>query len=82
MLKILRTPSVLAKCGLGRSAFYAAVQRGLMPRPVRISDRASGVPEHEVEAVMRARLAGHTDEQVRMLVDRLHAERVAAVEAA
>lgn len=81
-MAIFRLPRVLAETGLGRSQFYRYVQVGLMPRPVRIGDRASGLPAEEVEAINRARIAGQSDEQIRALVERLHAARVAAVEVA
>ena len=58
------------------------VKDGLLTKPVSIGARSVGWPRGEIQAVLEARIAGCTDEQIRALVDRLHAqrqERVAAM---
>lgn len=77
-MAIWRIPRILDETGKkSRGGFYAEVAAGLMPRPVNIGPRAVGLPEDEVQAVVKARIAGWTDDQVRALVQRLHIERQA-----
>lgn len=47
--RILRLPDVASKTGMSRTAIYDNVQRGLFPRPIRISLRMIGWLEHEVD---------------------------------
>jgi prophage regulatory protein len=58
------------------SGIYAAINRGLLTRPVKIGVRASGWPQHEVDAVVNARIAGESAEGIRKLVCSLHADRI------
>ena len=74
---ILRLPAVLDKRGRSRSAHYLDIQEGLFTRPVSIGSRAVGWPEHEVEAINAARIAGKTDSEIRALVSKLEAARKA-----
>jgi len=79
---LLRLPTVKARCGLSRSTVYLRISQGLWTRPVSLGGRAVAWPADEVEALNAARIAGHTDEQVRVLVNRLEAARTQAVVAA
>jgi prophage regulatory protein len=72
---ILRLPTVLRKRGRSRSAHYLDIQQGLFTRPVSIGARAVGWPEHDVDALNAARIAGKTDEEIRALVVKLEAAR-------
>ena len=54
---ILRLPEIINRTGLGRSTTYNHVDEGLLPPLIKIGDRASGLPEHEVEAINLARIA-------------------------
>jgi prophage regulatory protein len=58
-----------------RSARYRNISAGLLTRPVQLGSRAVGWPEHEIEALNRARLAGADDDAIRALVDELHMQR-------
>jgi prophage regulatory protein len=50
-----------------------------MTRPVKISGaRAAGWPQHEISAVIDARIAGASDDEIRALVERLHEARKSA----
>lgn len=79
MTTILRFPSVLARCGKTRSPLYADIASGVFVRPVKLGLRACGFPEHEVEAIIGARIAGKSDADIRALVERLHEARTAAM---
>jgi len=48
---------------------------GLFTTGVAIGQRAKGWPDYEVDAIITARIAGKTDEQIRELVKALHAKR-------
>lgn len=82
-MPILRNPAVKAEMGWRSTAsIYNAINAGLFTKPVPIGQRAVGWPEDEVKAICAARIAGHSDDQIRELVNRLHlkrAERLAAL---
>lgn len=74
-MAILRVPATLVETGASRSKLYADVAAGLFTRPVKLGPRASGFPSDEVQSIVRARIAGRTDEEIRALVRRLEAAR-------
>ena len=75
---ILRIPAVLERRGRSRSSHYADIKAGLFVKPVLIGLRATGTPDYEVDALIAARIAGKTDEEIRTLVIKLEADRKAA----
>lgn len=75
-MAISRLPAVKAKTGHScQASIYNAVREGLFPKPVKIGERASGWPDDEIDAVITARIAGASKEQIRELVKQLHAQR-------
>lgn len=79
MTTLLKLPSVIAKYGKTKSPLYADIASGKFIRPVKVGARACGFPEHEVEAIIGARIAGKSDTDIQALVNRLHAARTAAM---
>lgn len=77
-ISMLRIPAVLQRRGRSRSSHYADIKAGLFVKPVLIGMRATGTPDYEVDALIAARIAGKTDEEIRALVIRLEADRKAA----
>ena len=75
---ILRIPSVKSESGLSRSTIYLRIAQGLWTKPVSLGARAVGWPSNEVAAINAARIAGKTDEEVRVLVAKLEAARKSA----
>ncbi len=75
--RILRLPAVLDKRGRSRSAHYLDIQQGLFTRPVPVGARAVGWPEHEVDVLNAARIAGKSVAEIRLLVASLQAARKA-----
>ncbi len=75
---IFRRRQVEAETGNARSTTYRLISQGLWPKPVHIGARAVGWPASEVAAINAARIAGRSDEDIRALVTRLHAERDAS----
>ncbi len=81
MPNIVRMPAVKAKTGhRSHASIYPAIRAGLFPKPISISLRSVGWAEDEVDAVVAARIAGKSEEEIRALVARLHAKRAAAAE--
>jgi len=70
-----RIPQVIEFTGRNRTGLYGDIKAGLMVPVVKIGPRASALPEDEVRAVVAARAAGHSDDQIRELVTKLHAAR-------
>lgn len=75
---ILRLPNVISETGLSRSTIYQHIKQGLWTTPVTLGARAVGWPSSEVMAINAARIAGKSDEQIRVLVAKLVASRKAA----
>jgi len=71
-------PSVKLESGLSRSTIYLRVSQGLWTKPVSLGARAVGWPSDEAEAINAARIAGNTDDEIRVLVTKLEANRKSA----
>jgi prophage regulatory protein len=72
--RLVRLADSMARTGLGRSAFYAAISDGILPKPVKLG-RASAWPEHELNSVVAALIRGESHDALRDLVQQLHDER-------
>jgi len=56
-IRILRRPEVEARTGFKRSQLYKLMAEGSFPRPVKLSVRAIGWREADVESWLRSREA-------------------------
>ena len=75
-MQILRMPAVKVRAGHRSDAsIYNAIRDGLFTSGVAIGQRAKGWPDYEVDAIITARIAGKSDDQIRELVQVLHAKR-------
>lgn len=74
-IRMLRIPVVCDRFGVPRSTFYRDVKLGLCTTPVKIGEKSSALPQHEVDAINAARLAGKTRDEIRALVKDLIAAR-------
>lgn len=74
-LALLRRKQVEAETGYTRSTLYLRISQRLFVRQVSLGARAVGFPAGEVAAINAARIAGKTDDEIRKLVQRLHAAR-------
>jgi prophage regulatory protein len=54
---------------------YTRSKSGLFPPPIKLTQRASAWPAHEIEAIAAAMIAGSTDDEMRALVKKLVARR-------
>jgi prophage regulatory protein len=75
--RILRLPEVRARYGRSRSSVYADIESGVFMRPIRLGPRSVGWPSREVDAIIAARIAGKTDDEIRAVVAKLTAARKA-----
>ena len=56
-LTLLRMREVCRRTGKGRSEIYRRIAAGDFPSPVKLGERASAWPEHEVTAWIASRIA-------------------------
>jgi prophage regulatory protein len=76
--KILRLPELKSITGYARSTVYLYVENGLFPKPVKIGSRSVGWPSNEVLEIMKARISGQNNNQIKELVSSLMASRLEA----
>jgi len=55
--RILRRWEVESRVGLGRSAIYKAMQQGEFPKPIKLTSRAVGWRQSDIEAWLARRVA-------------------------
>ena len=56
-LNVLRLPDVKKKTGLKHDAIYRLGRAGLFPKPIKLSERASGWIEDEIDLYLERRIA-------------------------
>lgn len=80
-MSILRMSAVKAETGhASHASVYTSIHDGLFTVPVPIGQRAVGWPDHEVKAINQARIRGDSDDQIKALVAKLHAARMAGTD--
>ncbi len=72
---ILRLPAVKAASGYSRSTIYLRIAQGLWTQPVSLGPRCVGWPTDEVQTLNAARIAGKSDDEIRIVVEGLHTAR-------
>jgi prophage regulatory protein len=55
--RVLRLPEVKARTALGTDSIYRGAREGWFPKPIKLSERASGWIESEIDAYLEARIA-------------------------
>ena len=73
--RLLRLDAVMQATGFKQTHLYEQTCSGLFPRAVKIGARAVAWPAHEVEAVIAARIAGMSDDDLRTLITELELQR-------
>jgi prophage regulatory protein len=61
--------------GLSVSQSYVHEHEGLIPPFIAIGAREKAIPQGEIDAINEARIAGKTDDEIRLLVKQLLANR-------
>ena len=74
---LLRTAEVCRRRARSRSSHYNDIADGLFVPPIPIGDRAVATPEHEVDTLISAQIAGKSKEELRALVKELIVARKA-----
>ena len=57
MKKIIRLPKVEERTGKSRSRIYADIEAGTFPKPIKLSARAVGWIESEIDAWIDSKIA-------------------------
>lgn len=76
---ILRLPAIKSESGLSRSTIYLRITQGLWTKPVSLGGRSVGWPAREISALLSARIACKSDDEIRDLVKKMEAERAVAL---
>jgi prophage regulatory protein len=74
-ISLLRLETVNSRRGRSRAQLYIDIKRGTMTPPVRLGEKLSAWPSHEIDALNRAEIAGATPDELRALVQQLVAQR-------
>lgn len=77
IFKLLKLQGVLALTATSRSTHYQNIKQGLMVPPVSQGLQAVAYPEHEIQAIIGARIAGKSDDEIRTTVADLVKQRKA-----
>ncbi|MCP5435165.1 MAG: hypothetical protein H6960_08115 [Chromatiaceae bacterium] len=75
MINFLTVPVASKRALLAPPSYYRLAADGLLPPVVKLAKNRSGVLEDELDAVLRARAVGASNDDVRGLVRRLVAQR-------
>ena len=76
MNSFLKVQKVMEVTCLSHSTLYARIKQGLMPPPVKLSERCAVWPEHEISALNAARIAQNSNDEIRELVKQLLRQRM------
>lgn len=74
-LKVLRKVDTIKQVGLSKTSLFELAKEGLFPPLIKIGPRAAGYLEHEVTAVVAARAAGRSEDEIKALVEHLVNQR-------
>ncbi len=74
-ITMLRPKVVWKRRGRSRSSHYSDIANELFTPPILVGGRAVAHPEHEVDAIISAQIAGKSEDEIRALVRRLVADR-------
>lgn len=66
--KFIRASAAQSALALPKSSFYAHIEEGLLPPPIRLGKRSVGWLESEINAVIRARIQNRSDDEIKALV--------------
>lgn len=78
--KFIRASTAQSALALPKSSFYAHIEEGLLPPPIRLGKRSVGWLESEINAVIRARIQNRSDDEIKVLVQCLVDQRKNLIE--
>ena len=73
--KLTRIKEIKAQTKIPASTVYFHIREGLFPKPIKIGERMSAWLQSEVDAIMNARIAGKSEDEIKELVKQLEAQR-------
>ena len=78
MLTLERITSAFDRFGICRSYGYQLIRRGMFPPPVSADEKPSRVLSGEVDELIRAKVAGASNDQIKQLVAEMVEKRKAS----
>lgn len=75
VLKLLKLHGVLTLTATSRSTHYQYIKQGLMVPPISQGAQAVAYPEHEIQSIIAARIAGKSQDEIRTIVAGLIKQR-------
>jgi prophage regulatory protein len=76
--RLIRFGTVRETTGLSRSTIYVRIAEGMFPPAIPIGPRSVAWRESEISALNAARIRGASDDDIRVLVTELVADRHSA----
>ncbi len=74
LLRLAGPDGVCSRVSRCDSAVYSMVKAGTFPAPIKFG-RSSVWPDHEIDAIVSAHIAGSNEDEIRALVQRLVEQR-------
>lgn len=74
-ISLIRRKQLEQRMGIGRSTIYLRISQSLITSPVSLGANSVGWPLHEIDAIIAARVAGKSDDEIRLLVSELETAR-------
>lgn len=80
-LKLIKNSEAQKALGVGNTTFHELVKAGLMTPAVKLGIHSVARPEHEIQAIAAARIAGQSDDEIKALVKQLieHRKKLPAI---
>ena len=75
MLQLIKNAEARSFLGVGNTTFYEQLNAGLITPCVKLGVHSVAWPKHEIQAIVAARIAGQSDDQIKQLVKQLIADR-------
>lgn len=74
-MEFLRSKDVTAKMKISRTTLYHLIQKGIIPKPIQLSNRMSIWMCNEIESIMKAMVSGTNEETLRSIASELERTR-------
>jgi len=73
--KLSRKPRIKDITGMSNTALHTQIKEGVFPPPISIGDRAVAFVDSEINAVLAARIAGKSKDEIKVIVAHLVEQR-------
>ncbi len=67
-IHLLRIPDVTKRMGVSKATIYNMINDGTFPPPVKLGERTSVFPEHEIAQIQTAVIAGASNDELKQIV--------------